>query len=135
MPTIYVEGVEGGNATFETEAPSWVFWHEHHRPDCRLIAEVYAGVTEVSIYVAARFQRRGVARVLMTRLVSASEDAGIWTLQAGIFPENTASLALHEGAGFRVVGRRERIGRRDGMWRDVVLLERRSTRAGVDGPT
>jgi phosphinothricin acetyltransferase len=91
---------------------------------------VYAGVAEVSVYVAERARGAGVGLSLLRELVRASEAAGVWTLQAGIFPENAASLALHERCGFRVVGRRERIGCRDGRWRDVVLMERRSATAG-----
>ena len=91
---------------------------------------VYAGVAEVSIYVAERARGRGVGTQLMARLIADSEAAGIWTLQAGIFPENLASIALHERAGFRIVGRRERLGQMNGRWRDVVLMERRSTVAG-----
>jgi phosphinothricin acetyltransferase len=127
----------------------WDRWDESHRQDCRLVAcdetgaigfaalspvsarAVYAGVAEVSVYVSQRARGMGVGAALLGALVQASEAAGVWTLQAGIFPENTASLALHERFGFRVVGRRERIGRRDGVWRDVVLMERRSTAAGV----
>lgn len=146
---VYLEGVATGNATFETAAPEWDRWDASHRQDCRLVAcdetgaigfaalspvsarAVYAGVAEVSVYVSQRARGMGVGAALLGALVQASEAAGVWTLQAGIFPENTASLALHERFGFRVVGRRERIGRRDGVWRDVVLMERRSTAAGV----
>jgi L-amino acid N-acyltransferase YncA len=146
---VYLEGIATGNATFETAAPEWQRWDAAHRPDCRLVAcddsgvigfaalspvsarAVYAGVAEVSVYVAERARGRGVGAALLSELVRASETAGIWTLQAGIFPENTASVALHERHGFRVVGRRERIGRRDGHWRDVLLMERRSAIAGV----
>jgi phosphinothricin acetyltransferase len=92
---------------------------------------VYAGVAEVSIYVAPDHQGRGVGTQLLTALVEASEQAGFWTLQAGIFPENVASIALHRKCGFRIVGRREKLGQMDGVWRDVVLMERRSKRVGV----
>jgi len=146
---VYLEGVATGHATFETGAPEWERWDASHRLDCRLVAcddagvigfaalspvsarAVYSGVAEVSVYVAERGRGRGVGRALLLELIRASEVAGVWTLQAGVFPENTASLALHQGCGFRVVGRRERIGRRDGRWRDVMLLERRSAIAGV----
>ena len=146
---IYLEGIATGNATFETVAPEWERWDASHRPDCRLVAcdqtgvvgfaalspvsarAVYAGVAEVSVYVAGRARGAGVGPALLSELVQASESAGVWTLQAGIFPENTASIALHERCGFRVVGRRERIGCRDGRWRDVVLMERRSTTVGT----
>lgn len=141
---IYAEGIAAGEAAFETEAPAWDAWDAVHRRDCRLAAReegrvigwaalqpasaraVYAGVAEVSVYVAADERRRGVGTALLRALVEESERAGIWTLQAGIFPENAASLALHRRCGFREIGRRERIGRRDGRWRDVVLMERRS---------
>jgi L-amino acid N-acyltransferase YncA len=146
---IYLEGIATGNATFETAAPEWDRWDTSHRRDCRLVAcddhavagfaalspvsarAVYAGVAEVSVYVAERARGAGVGLALLRELVRASEAAGVWTLQAGIFPENTASIALHERCGFRVVGRRERIGCRDGRWRDVVLMERRSATAGA----
>jgi L-amino acid N-acyltransferase YncA len=146
---IYLEGVATGNATFETEAPSWDFWDRAHRTDCRLVARdgrrllgwaalsrvserrSYAGVAEVSVYVAADARGRGIGRVLLEGLVRASEEAGVWTLQAGIFPENRASLAIHEQCGFRVVGVRERVGNLRGIWRDVMLLERRSRHVGA----
>ncbi len=147
---IYVEGIATGDATFETDAPPWDVWDGAHRQDARLVARrggrvlgwaaltrvsgrrVYAGVAEVSVYVAAGARGDGVGRTLLEALVSASEEAGVWTLQAGIFPENAASLALHERCGFRVVGRRERLGRLGGRWRDVLLLERRSARVGME---
>ena len=141
---IYLEGIATGNATFEQTAPEWDKWDAGHLPGIRIVARfeddvvgwaalsgvssrcVYAGVAEVSIYVAERARGRGVGRQLMARLIANSETAGIWTLQAGIFPENAASIALHERAGFRIVGQRERLGKMNGRWRDVVLLERRS---------
>jgi phosphinothricin acetyltransferase len=146
---IFEEGLATGNATFETAAPAWETWDAAHLPSPRLAARaassrgtllgwaalspvsqrcVYGGVAEVSIYVAAAARGKGVGRALLAELVRRSEDRGIWTLQAGIFPENAASLALHRACGFRVVGTRERIGRLSGVWRDVVLLERRSDR-------
>jgi len=146
---VYLEGIATGDATFETAAPEWERWDTSHRRDCRLAAcddadvigfaalspvsarAVYAGVAEVSVYVAERARGRGVGAELLGELVRASESAGVWTLQAGIFPENAASLKLHERWGFRVVGRRERVGCRDGRWRDVVLMERRSATVGV----
>ena len=150
VKTIYEQGIATGNATFETQAPSWGIWDAAHRPDCRFVAEdetgqvcgwaaltpvsgrcVYAGVAEVSVYVAETCRGMGIGRLLLERLVSASEQVGLWTLQAGIFPENTGSVALHEHTGFRVIGRRERIGQMHGLWRDTVLLERRSTAVGV----
>jgi L-amino acid N-acyltransferase YncA len=141
---IYAAGIASGNATFETEAPEWDVWDEGHLDDLRLVAvegaEVigwaaaspvsdrccYSGVVENSVYVDPDYRGRGVGRLLLFALVAASEDAGNWTIQTGIFPENAASLALHESCGFRVVGRRERLGQLDGRWRDVMLLERRS---------
>ena len=134
----------GGDATFETEVPAFAAWDAAHHPELRLVAleagglvgfaalapvsarAVYAGVAESSVYVAAAAHGRGVGRALMEELIRRSERAGIWTIQTGIFPENAASLALHERVGFRIVGVRERLGRREGVWRDVVLLERRS---------
>jgi len=147
---IYVEGIATGNATLETEAPSWEKWDRGHRGDARFVAReehrvvgwaalsrvsercVYEGVAEVSVYVASDARGRGVGRRLLEELVRASEDAGVWTLQAGIFPENAASIALHERCGFRVVGTRQRLGRLRGRWRDVALLERRSPRVGAE---
>jgi L-amino acid N-acyltransferase YncA len=140
--TIFEEGIATGQATFETEAPSWEDWDGAH--SMRLVAEeggevvgwaalapysaraCYAGVAEESVYVAARARGEGVGRALLTALVDRSEQAGIWTLQAGVFPENRASVTLHLGCGFRLVGVLERIGRLNGEWRDVLLLERRS---------
>lgn len=148
--SIYLEGIATGNATFETEAPSWERWDAGHLAEPRLVARdddgvmgwgalspvsgrcVYAGVAEVSIYVGGRCRGMGVGRKLLDELVRTSEEKGIWTLQAGIFPENEASLALHRRCGFREIGRRERIGCMNGRWRDVVLLERRSSVTGVD---
>ena len=146
---IYQEGIATGNATFETDVPAWEKWNASHLSDCRFVARegdqivgwaalspassrcVYAGVAEVSVYVAASARGRGVGTALLRALVAESERQGIWTLQAGIFPENEASIALHESCGFRVVGRRERLGQVKGIWRDVVLMERRSSVVGV----
>ena len=147
---IYEEGIATGLATFERSAPSCDAWDRSHRHECRLVARnsdgavvgwaalshysaraVYAGVAELSVYVAQRTRGAGVGRVLLGALIEASEAAGIWTLQAGVMADNAASLALHEGLGFRRVGVRERIGRdATGRWRDVVLLERRSAIVG-----
>lgn len=146
---IYAEGIESGHATFQTEVPTWGKWDSSRLDRCRIVAEVegrvdgfaalsptssrpvYAGVCEVMVYVAAAARGRGIGRALVAELVRQSEDAGIWTLQAGIFPENEASIRAHLAAGFREVGRRERIGRfHDGRWRDTVLLERRSETVG-----
>jgi phosphinothricin acetyltransferase len=146
---IYLEGVATGNATFEKSAPDWERWDAGHLQRCRLLARaagevlgwaalspvsgrrVYGGVAEVSVYVAERARGRGIGLLLLSELVAASERSGIWTLQAGIFPENQASIALHQRAGFRMVGVRERLGSMDGRWRDVVLMERRSAVVGV----
>ncbi len=148
---IYLAGIATGQATFEQSAPDWEAWDRKHLPACRLVVRdratsqavgwaaltpysaraVYAGVAEVSIYIVETMRGQGVGRRLLTALVDASEAAGVWTLQAGIFPENTASVRLHERCGFRIVGRRERIGQLHGLWRDVLLLERRSACAGV----
>lgn len=146
---IYLEGIATGDATFETEAPAWERWDATHRPGERFVARdggavlgwaalsavsdrcVYGGVAEVSVYVAAAARGKGIGAALLQRLIDASEEAGVWTLQAGIFPENRGSLALHERLGFRQVGRRERLGKLKDLWRDVLLLERRSVRAGV----
>lgn len=146
---IYEQGIATGNATFETSAPEWAQWDAKHLSDCRLVARagdevlgwaalsavsdrcVYAGVAEVSVYVAEAAWSHGVGRALLQALVEASEQAGIWTLQAGVFPENVASLRLHERCGFRVVGRRQRLGQMHGVWRDVLLLERRSQSVGI----
>lgn len=147
--SIYVEGIATGNATFQQTAPEWPEWDEAHLQLCRMVAterdevvgwaalsavsrrKVYAGVTEVSIYVAENARGRGVGKFLMMRLIADAEAAGIWTLQAGIFPENEASMQLHIATGFRVVGTRMRLGNLQGRWRDVVLLERRSTTVGL----
>jgi phosphinothricin acetyltransferase len=146
---IYLEGIATGDATFETDAPAWDRWDATHRPGERFVARgggavlgwaalspvsdrcVYGGVAEVSVYVAAAARGNGLGVALLQRLIDASEEAGVWTLQAGIFPENRASVALHERLGFREVGRRERLGKLKGVWRDVLLLERRSARSGV----
>ncbi len=146
---VYEEGLATGDATFETEAPAWEPWDASHVHACRLVAlsggrvagwaalsrvsarEVYRGVAEVSVYVGRDFRGRGLGRALLSALVRESEAAGFWTLQASIFPENVASLALHRSCGFREVGRRERVGRLGGRWRDTVLLERRSAVVGV----
>ena len=147
--SIYSEGIATGNATFETETPDWTEWDKRHVRECRLVARdgeqivgwialipvssrrVYAGVAEISVYVAAEAQGRGVGKLLMQSLVEQSERCGIWTLQAGIFPENVPSIALHKSCGFREVGLRQKIAQRDGTWRDALLLERRSSHVGL----
>jgi L-amino acid N-acyltransferase YncA len=148
--TIYAEGIATRQATFETEAPSWLAWDAAHLPFARLVArkgetvvgwaalspvsrrEAYAGVAEVSVYVAQDQRGAGLGRRLLEALIAKSERHGIWSLQAVMFPENAASVALHRRCGFREVGRRERIGKLDGAWRDTILLERRSQRIGID---
>jgi phosphinothricin acetyltransferase len=143
MARIYAEGIVTGHATFETEVPAWEAWNASHLAAPRLVAEeagavigwiavspvsrrdVYRGVVEHSVYVAAAARGKGVGRMLLTALAERAPAHGIWTIQTSIFQENAASVALHEACGFRVVGRRERIGRLDGVWRDTVLLELR----------
>jgi len=152
---IYGEGIATGHATFQDHVPSWVDWDRGHLAQCRLVSQtgaeisgfaalsavsarpVYVGVAEVSVYVARAARGHGLGRALLQALIAASEDAGMWTLQAGIFPENVASLELHAACGFCAVGRRERLGRMRhgplaGRWRDVILMERRSPVAGQD---
>ncbi len=141
---IYAEGLATGHASFETEPPSWEDFRAGHLPDHQLVAHderevlgwaalspvsdrcAYQGVAEDSVYVAERARGRGVGHYLLTQLVRRAEEAGIWTIQAGIFPENTASVALHHASKFRTVGVREHLGKYHGVWRDVLLLERRS---------
>jgi len=145
---IFEEGIRTGNATFETELPSWEAWDAAHLPEHRLVAErdgrvvgwialapvssrcCYAGVAEVSAYVAEEARGHGAGTALLAKLIESSERAGLWTLETGVFPENEPSLSLLERFGFRVVGTRERIGQMHGMWRDVVFLERRSEVVG-----
>jgi L-amino acid N-acyltransferase YncA len=144
--SIYQAGIDEGNATFETSAPNWNEFNTNRMTEHRFVAlndhgsvlgwvacspvserRVYAGVVEHSVYVHPDARGRGVGRRLLHELVASTANAGIWTIQAGIFPENEASVALHQSAGFRVVGRRERIGQHHGSWRDVLLIERRNT--------
>jgi L-amino acid N-acyltransferase YncA len=140
---IYWDGMRGGLATFETEVPSWEVWDAAHLPEHRLVAvaggeivgwaalspassrRCYTGVVENSVYVAREAQGQGIGRLLLDALLKGARKEGLWTVQTSIFPENRASLALHERCGFRVVGVRERIARRDGIWRDTVFLEKR----------
>jgi phosphinothricin acetyltransferase len=146
---IYVQGIATGNATFEKSVPDWKEWDERHLQSCRLIARwdkkvrgwaalsrvssrrVYEGVAEVSIYIAEEVRGHGIGSKLLNALVEAAEQNRIWTLQAGILAENAVSIRLHQRAGFRIVGTRERIGCMDGRWRDTVLMERRSAVVGV----
>lgn len=152
---IYLEGIATENATFEAQPPEWEKWDSAHVPEPRLIAKndgeivawaslsrvsarrVYAGVGEISIYVAAKYRGQGIGSELMRFFVDRTEKKGFWTLQAGIFPENKDSIKLHEKHGFRVLGIREKVGKMDfgklrGKWRDVVLMERRSKTVGID---
>lgn len=147
---IYEQGIATGNATFQTTAPNWNEWDTSHLPHCRLVAIqgnivagwaaltpvsgrcVYAGVAEVSIYIANEFKGEGIGKKLLQQLITESELHKIWTLQAGIFPENESSIQLHKTCGFRIVGIREKLGvTNSGWWRDVVLLERRSKTTGI----
>lgn len=147
--SIYLEGIATGNATFETEAPSWEQWDSAHLVEARLAAwdgaimlgwaalapvskrQVYRGVAEVSVYVSAISRGQGVGRALLEAIIAESELLGMWTLQGGTFPGNAASLKLQESCGFRIVGRRERVGFMNGVWRDTILTERRSRVVGV----
>jgi L-amino acid N-acyltransferase YncA len=141
---VYAEGIATGDATFETELPAWDAWDAAHLPEHRFVAMrdgevvgwvavtsvsercVYGGVVENSVYVAEDSRGQGIGLRLLEELVSSTEAAGIWTIQTGIFPENVPSLRLHERVGFELVGRRKRIGKRAGVWRDVIAIERRS---------
>jgi phosphinothricin acetyltransferase len=146
---IYQLGIDEGDATFETEAPTWAEFDAAKLPAHRYVTLdadgqvvgwvaaapvsdrcAYAGVVEHSVYVAPAARGRGAGRALLDALIASTETAGIWTIQSGIFPENQASAALHQAAGFREVGRRERIGQQHGRWRDVILIERRSPAIG-----
>jgi len=148
---IHLEGIATGKATFETDAaPAWDDWSREHLEYGRIVAVldghvvgwaaltpvsdrcVYAGVAEVSVYIGADARGRGIGSKLLAALIEESERNGIWTLQAGVFADNSHSVALHEKCGFRIVGRRERLGQLRGVWKDVLLLERRSDRIGVD---
>jgi L-amino acid N-acyltransferase YncA len=145
---IYAAGIATGSATFETEPPGWDAWDATHRPDLRFVAVnpggvvgwvaasgvshrcCYAGGIEHSVYVHPGHQGRGIGRLLLQTLIRAADTAGVWTIQTGIFPENLASVALHHACGFRIVGRRERLGQLRGTWKDVLLLERRKPEPG-----
>lgn len=154
---IYEDGIATGNATFETSAPTWEKWDESHLSFARIIAGdenshttqvpeilgwaalskvsdrcVYAGVAEVSVYVKSSARGKGIGSALLDSLIKESEANGIWTLTAGIFPENVSSIRLHEKAGFRIIGKRERIGKMNGKWRDTFQFERRSRIVGMD---
>jgi L-amino acid N-acyltransferase YncA len=146
---IFRQGIETQNATFETQIPSWEKWDLAHVQSCRIVAtiennvvgwaalipvsarKVYAGVGEVSIYISHKYKGLKIGTRLLDRLIEESENEGFWTLQAGIFTENTASINLHQNLGFRIIGYREKIGQMKGIWRDTVLLERRSKKIGT----
>ena len=141
---VYEEGIETRNATFETDVPTWDAWDSSHLPEHRFVALregevvgwvavsavssrcVYAGVVENSVYVAESARGHGVGRSLLEALIASTEAAGIWTIQAGMFPENEGSVRLHQALGFEEVGTHKRLGKLDGVWRDVLMLERRS---------
>ncbi len=147
---IYAEGMDTGFATFETAVPGYENWDKAHIISCRLVAIengivlgwvalspvsgrcVYGGVGEVSVYVSAKSRGKGVGKALMERLIRESENAGFWTLQSGIFPENKGSIRLHEKVGFRYIGRRERVGKLHGVWKDNLLFEKRSDTVGIN---
>ena len=147
---IYEEGIVTGNATFQQSAPTWEEWNNSHLQHSRIVAKednnilgwaaltpvsgrcVYAGVAEVSVYVTDKARGKGLGKQLLQKLIEESEANGIWTLQAGIFPENRASIKIHEACGFRILGTRERIGKMNGAWRDTILMERRSETVGLD---
>jgi phosphinothricin acetyltransferase len=147
---IYLEGISTGHATFQTTAPEWEEWNAAHLSHSRIVSTdekgtisgwaaltpvsgrcVYAGVAEVSVYVSERFRGKGIGSILLNELILRSEQNNIWTLQAGIFPENIPSIQLHKNCGFRIIGTREKIGQINGVWRDTVLLERRSKTTGL----
>ena len=147
--SIYEEGIKTGNATFQQSAPEWEEWNNTHLAHSRVVAEadneiagwaaltavsgrcVYAGVGEVSVYVGEKFRGQKIGNALLQQLIKESEANNIWTLQAGIFPENKGSIKIHEVNGFRIVGYREKIGQMNGVWRDTILMERRSSVVGV----
>lgn len=147
---IYQDGIDTGIATFETQAPNWETWNKKFLPQPRLVSnkdnlisgwialsrvstrKVYAGVCEVTLYIHKDYRGLGIGKALLGRMISESESRGIWTLQAGIFPENRTSIKIHKELGFRELGLREKIGKRDGVWKDNVFLERRSKIAGMD---
>ena len=146
---IYQQGIDSGEATFQEQAKDYDVWNESLLPSCRLVAEsnrqiigwaalssasnrcVYSGIAEVSVYVSSNSQGLGVGNSLLKALIKASEEEGIWTLQAGIFPENKASIHIHSKNGFKVLGIREKLGQMNGIWRDIVFMERRSKVVGL----
>lgn len=149
IEAIYLQGIASGHATFQTAAPTWQEWNKGHLPFCRIAAvlgndivgwialspvsarQVYKGVAEISIYVAAMQRGKGIGKTLMLAAIKESEDNGIWTLQSGIFKENRSSIQLHLRCGFREIGYREKVGCIDGVWKDNVIMERRSNIIGI----
>ena len=149
VTAIYLQGIATGIATFQTEATDWETWDKGHLPNCRIAAFegnkmagwaalspvssrcVYAGVAEVSIYIAENFRGKGVGKILLSKLIEESEAAGLWTLQSGIFSDNTVSIKLHVQCGFRIIGYREKIGKKDDDWKDNIIMERRSKIVGT----
>ena len=147
---IYKQGIETGFATFEQQVPSYENWDGAHVKSCRLVAEeagkvlgwaalshvssrcVYGGVAEVSVYIGKQSRGKGVGKALLKKLITESENAGFWTIQSGIFPENAPSIALHEKVGFRFIGKRERVAKIHGIWKDNLLFEKRSDKIGID---
>ncbi len=146
---IYQEGIDSKNATFQSETKDWDDWNASYHTDCRLVAVhdnevigwgaispvssrcVYSGVAEVSVYIGEQFKGYGIGQLILAQMINLSESIGVWTLQSGIFPENIASIKIHEKNDFRIVGIRKKIGKMDQHWRDVVLMERRSLKVGV----
>jgi L-amino acid N-acyltransferase YncA len=149
VAAIYLQGIATGHATFQTNAPTWEEWDKSHLPHSRIAGFindemvgwaalsavsnrcVYAGVGEVSIYMADDFRGKRISKILFSQLIKESEENGLWTLQSGIFPENMASIRLHEAFGFRQIGYREKIGQMNGVWRDTIIMERRSKTVGI----
>ena len=149
VKSIYQQGIDTGNATFQNKAKGWNEWNASFLTNCRIVAElneevvgwaalsatsnrtVYNGVAEVSIYIAKNYANYGIGNSLLSELVSTSENEGIWTLQAGIFPENESSIAIHSKNGFKIIGVREKLGKMNGAWRDILFMERRSKVVGI----
>lgn len=147
---IYLEGIETGMATFEKQIPNWADWDKNHLKACRIVGLlnskavgwaalsavssrcVYGGVGEVSVYVSQNYRGYKIGEILLRKLIYLSEQNGLWTIQSGIFPENISSIKLHEKVGFRRIGYREKIGKLDGIWKDNIILERRSNLVGID---
>tara|TARA_R110002051_G_scaffold70772_1_gene127462 strand:+ start:20826 stop:21302 length:477 start_codon:yes stop_codon:yes gene_type:complete len=150
VANIYKEGIETGVATFETNVPTFNSWDQAHMQTCRFVIEenniilgwvalspvssrcVYGGVAEISVYISKKSRGKGLGKILLQHLIAASEQQGIWTLQSGVFPTNFGSIKVHEAVGFRLIGKRERIGKLNGQWIDNVLFERRSSVIGID---